>query len=203
METLTKEIQDKITPSLALGMLEAGNQRFLEKKQANRDLNDQVAVTGGGQYPFAVVLSCIDSRVPVEHVFDLGIGDVFSARVAGNVVNEDVLGSIEYACKVAGSKLLVVMGHTKCGAVTSACKGVELGNITALLSKIKPAVEAIDNPSGEVSAEFIETVNEKNIEMSIERIRQESAILSELEADGSIKIVGAVYDVTSGKVKFL
>lgn len=203
MNTLTQELQASITPASALEMLKDGNRRFIEKNKAGRDLNNQVAETSGGQYPFAVVLSCIDSRVPVEHVFDLGIGDVFSARVAGNVVNEDVLGSIEYGCKVAGSKLLLVMGHTKCGAVTSACKGVELGNITALLSKIQPAVNAVDNPSGEVTSEFIENVNVKNIEMTIDQIKAKSPILAEMAENGEINIVGAVYDVASGAVNFL
>ena len=203
MNTLTQELQASITPASALDMLKDGNRRFVEKNKAGRDLNNQVTETSAGQYPFAVVLSCIDSRVPVEHVFDLGIGDVFSARVAGNVVNEDVLGSIEYGCKVAGSKLLLVMGHTKCGAVTSACKGVELGNITALLSKIQPAVNAVDNPSGEVTSDFIENVNVKNIEMTIDQIKAKSPILAEMAANGEIKIAGAVYDVASGQVNFL
>lgn len=202
METLTKELQASISPELALEMLKTGNQRFLDKKQAGRDLNEQVSITSNGQYPFAVILSCIDSRVPVEHVFDLGIGDTFSARVAGNVINEDVLGSIEYGCKVAGSKIVVVMGHTKCGAVTSACKSVELGNITALLSKIKPAVNAVNNDGG-ITDEYIEEVNRKNVELSIEQMKNESEILADMEKSGEIKIVGAVYHVESGKVVFM
>ncbi len=202
METLTKELQDNITPSKALQLLKDGNERFRHKKNGKRDLNEQVDITSKGQYPFSVILSCIDSRVPVEHVFDLGIGDTFSARLAGNVVNEDVLGSIEYGCKVAGSKIVVVMGHTKCGAVTAACKSVELGNITSLLAKIQPAVSAVEK-DGEVTDAFIEKVNVKNIELSIERLRNESPILKEMESNGEIKIVGAVYDVNSGKVSFL
>ena len=153
MRTQTKEIQSAQTPNEALEILKAGNERFLKKNPADRDLLSQMNETCAGQFPFGVVISCIDSRVPVEHVFDMGIGDVFSVRVAGNVINEDVLGSTEYGCKVAGSKVVVVMGHTKCGAVTSACKGVELGNITALLSKIKPAVDGVDKPGGEVTPE--------------------------------------------------
>lgn len=204
MQTLTKEYQASISPADAKKMLEEGNQRFRNKAQVSRDMNDQVSVTGtDGQFPFAAILSCIDSRVPVEHVFDLGIGDVFSARVAGNVINEDVLGSIEYSCKVAGSKLVVVMGHTKCGAVTSACKGVELGNITALLSKIQPAVNSIEKPGGEVTSEYIEDVNKKNVELSIAQIKKQSPILAEMANNGEIDIVGAVYHVENGHVEFL
>lgn len=202
MQTQTKETQAAMSPDTALDMLKQGNQRFVQSQKVARDHNQQVAETTGGQYPFAVVLSCIDSRVPAEIVFDQGIGDIFSVRVAGNVVNEDVLGSIEYGCKVAGSKVLVVMGHTKCGAVTSACKGVELGNITPLLAKIKPAVQAIE-PTGTVTdSDKIEEVAVKNVELSIEQIRRESPILAEMEKSGEIKIVGASYSVASGAVDF-
>lgn len=200
MKTLTKEIQDNISPEGALELLKEGNERFLEKNQVDRNLNEQVKETSQGQFPFAVVLGCIDSRVPIEVVFDQGIGDVFSARVAGNIVNEDMLGSMEYACKVAGSKLVVVLGHSKCGAVTAACKGVELGNITPLLEKIKPAVDAVP---GEMDADNIEKVVEKNVLLTIERIQKESPILAEMEANGEIKIVGAVYNVGSGEVVFI
>lgn len=203
MKTQTKEIQDSQTPSSVLEMLKEGNKRFLANNKSPRDLNNQVSETASGQFPHAVVLSCIDSRVPVELVFDQGIGDVFSARVAGNIVNEDVLGSIEYGCKVAGSKLVVVMGHTKCGAVTAACKRVELGNITPLLSKILPSVDEIIGANGEVTSENIEKVAELNIHKNIERMRNESAILNEMEKAGEINIIGAVYDVETGKVTFL
>ncbi len=203
MITQTKETQSALTPDLVIDMLKEGNNRYLNNNSTPRALLDQVDITCKGQFPFASILGCIDSRVPMELVFDLGIGDIFSTRVAGNIINEDVLGSMEYACKVAGSKLVVVLGHTKCGAVTSACKGVELGNITALLSKIKPAVNAIDNPSGEITSEFIENVNVKNIELTIEQIKKESPILEEMESNGEIKIVGAVYNVSSGEVTFL
>ena len=148
MSTLTKEIQDSISPNRAVEMLKEGNQRFLDKNEQDRDLHLQVSQTSSGQFPYAVVLSCIDSRVPVELVLDQGVGDVFSARVAGNIINEDILGSIEYACGVAGSKAILVLGHTKCGAVTAACKDVELGNITALLSKVKPAIAKIKQRDG-------------------------------------------------------
>lgn len=200
MKTFTKELQEQMTPDMAIDMLKAGNKRFVESRKEERDLMLQMNQTSAGQYPFAALLSCIDSRVPAELVFDQGIGDVFNVRVAGNIVNEDVLGSLEYSCKVAGSKLIVVLGHTKCGAVTAACKHIELGNITPLLSKIKPAVEQV--MTGEADPETIEKVALKNIELSIERIRAESTILAEMESDGDIKIVGAVYDVGSGAVCF-
>jgi carbonic anhydrase len=161
----------------------------------------QVEKTGGGQFPFAALLSCIDSRVPAELVFDQGIGDIFNVRVAGNIVNEDVLGSLEYSCKVAGSKLVLVLGHTRCGAVTSACKHVELGNITPLLDKIQPAVGSV--VKGDLTPEIIEEVAVKNVENSIEQIRKDSPILKEMEDNGEIVIAGAIYDVVSGGVEFL
>ncbi len=199
MRTQTKITQDNLTPKDAHNILVEGNKRFTQNLKAQRDLQAQVLATSTGQYPFAVILSCIDSRVPAELVFDQGIGDVFSARVAGNIINEDILGSMEYACKVAGSKIVVVMGHSKCGAVTAACKHVELGNITALLDKIQPAVSAIDE---EMSDAKVEKVAAVNVKLSIERIRKESSILSEMEKNGEIEIVGAMYDVTTGSVTF-
>ena len=201
METLTKEIQDKIFPDDALDRLKAGNKRFLKNRNSGRNLLEQVKITGDGQFPFAALLSCIDSRVPAELVFDQGIGDIFNVRVAGNIVNEDVLGSLEYSCKVAGSKLVLVLGHTRCGAVTSACKHVELGNITPLLKKIEPAVREL--VKGELSPELIEEVGVKNVENSIALIRERSPILREMEEKGEIRIAGAIYDVTSGAVNFL
>ena len=202
MITQTKESQEKITPQIALNNLKEGNSRFVDNVNSERDFSSQIKVTSQGQFPFAVILSCIDSRVPAELVFDQGIGDMFSARVAGNIINEDVLGSLEYSCKVAGSKIIVVMGHTKCGAVASACQGVELGNITPLLSKIKPAIARV-NAMDEVKKEdFVETVGVENIALSIEQIRTQSPILKEMEENGLIEIVGAVYDVSSGKVDF-
>jgi len=200
METLTKEIQNNITPDDAIDRLKDGNIRFVNNIMVSKAYNEQIDITSEGQAPFAVVLGCIDSRVPVEIVFDQGIGDVFSTRVAGNIVNEDVLGSLEYSCKVAGSKLVVVLGHTKCGAVTAACKGVELGNITPLLEKIKPAVKAV---GGGTDADNIEKVSLKNVELSIEQIRIDSPILAEMESNGEIKIVGASYAVETGEVTFL
>lgn len=202
MKTHTKLTQDNLTPKDAHNILVEGNKRFYENLKLQRNLQDQVLETSKGQYPFAVILSCIDSRVPAELVFDQGIGDIFSVRVAGNVINEDILGSMEYGCKVAGSKIIVVMGHSKCGAVTSACNHVELGNITGLLSKIQPAVKAIESNGTEMTQEDIELVSEKNVKLSIERIRQESQILADLEKEGQIEIVGAMYDVNNGIVTF-
>jgi carbonic anhydrase len=201
MKAQTKETQQAFTPQSVLETLKKGNERFVANNKLDRDLNGQVSDTNAGQFPFAVVLSCIDSRVPAEIIFDQGIGDIFSVRVAGNVVNEDVLGSIEYGCKVAGSKSVIVLGHTKCGAVTAACKHVELGNITALLSKIQPAVSKVNKP--EVTSESIEETAITNVEVSVEQIKAESPILAEMEKNGEINIVGASYDVATGKVTFL
>ena len=200
MSTITKEIQDGISPDRAIEMLKEGNQRFLNKSETERDLHVQVSQTSGGQFPYAAVLSCIDSRVPVELTFDQGIGDIFSARVAGNIINEDILGSIEYACGVAGSKAILVLGHTKCGAVTAACQGVELGNITALLSKVKPAIKEVQERTGQLE---VEEVTKSNVNQSIQEIREKSALLADLENEGKIKIVGAVYHVEDGRVTFL
>ena len=200
MSTITKEIQDGISPDRAIEMLKEGNQRFLNKNETERDFHVQVNQTSGGQFPYAAVLSCIDSRVPVELTFDQGIGDIFSARVAGNIINEDILGSIEYACGVAGSKAILVLGHTKCGAVTAACQGVELGNITALLSKVKPAINEVQERTGQLE---VEEVTKSNVNQSIQEIREKSALLADLEKEGKIKIVGAVYHVEDGRVTFL
>lgn len=203
MRTQTKEIQENLTPKSAHNILVEGNKRFAANLKAQRNLKDQVFQTSQGQFPFAVILSCIDSRVPAELVFDQGIGDIFSVRVAGNIVNKDVLGSMEYACKVAGSKIVIVMGHTKCGAVTAACKDVELGNITFLLDKIKPSVSSIRKNDSELTDDQIEEVSINNVAYSIERIRKESPILAEMEANGEIEIAGANYDVNTGIVEFL
>ena len=202
MRTLTQELQENLTPSEAHRILVEGNKRFVQNVKAQRNLKSQVLETSTGQYPFAVILSCIDSRVPAELVFDQGIGDVFSARVAGNIINEDILGSMEYACKVAGSKIIVVMGHSKCGAVTAACQGVELGNVTKLLSKIRVAVNEVKSEGIELDEAGVETVAERNVLNSIERIRNESKILAEMEANGEIEIVGAMYSLTTGEVTF-
>lgn len=202
MKAHTKYTQENLTPKDAHDFLVEGNERFVRNLKANRNLKEQVLETSTGQYPFAIILSCIDSRVPAELVFDQGIGDIFSARVAGNVINDDVLGSMEYACKVAGSKIVVVMGHTKCGAVTAACNHVELGNITTLLDKIKPSVSKFEIEGKKMSEETIELVSEDNVKHAIERIQKESTILREMEKNGEIEIVGALYNVETGKVEF-
>lgn len=208
MKAFNKVKQEGTSPKDALNILIEGNKRFVAAKGTDIDFLDQVKDTTGGQWPHSVVLSCIDSRVPAEIVFDQGIGDIFSARVAGNIVNEDVLGSIEYGCKVAGSKLVVVLGHTMCGAVKGACDDVQLGNITALLSKIRPAVHAVQEPkaaSDRTSANktFVNDVVTKNVQLTIDKMRVDSPLLKEMEADGDIKIVGGVYDISNGKVAFI
>jgi len=203
MRTLTKELQASITPKDAHKILVEGNQRFVRNLKAQRNLKEQVFATSEGQFPFAVILSCIDSRVPAELVFDQGIGDVFSVRVAGNIINEDVLGSMEYACKVVGSKIVVVMGHSNCGAVTAACNHYELGNVTSLLNKIKPSVLKVSKGKEKLTLPEIEKVGLLNVTYAIERIRKESPILSSLEKKGDIEIVGAMYSVETGKVTFL
>ncbi|MCK8523237.1 carbonic anhydrase family protein [Aquimarina sp. D1M17] len=207
MKALTKETQAKITPQTAVQLLKEGNQRFQQKLMADRDLLDQVNDTKSGQYPFATILSCIDSRVSSELIFDQGIGDIFSARVAGNFVNEDILGSMEFACKLAGTKLVLVLGHTACGAVKGACDDAKLGNLTALLSKIKPAVEAVTEPSDAAdrtskNIDFVNDVAAKNVHMTIDNIRTQSSVLKEMEDNGEILILGGMYDISNGKVTF-
>jgi len=207
MKAHTKETQDLMTPSLALDALKDGNDRFLKGNQVTRNLNAQVDETSGGQYPFATVLHCIDSRVSAEHVFDQGIGDLFSIRIAGNFVNEDILGSMEFACKLAGTKVLVVLGHTACGAIKGACDHARLGNLTALINKLEPAVDAVDSPAeadlrNSSNIDFVNAVAAKNVQMTIDNIRSQSPILKEMEADGAIKIVGGMYDIATGNVNF-
>jgi carbonic anhydrase len=202
MRTQTKALQKSLSPKEAHNILVVGNKRFVNNLKAHRDLKAQVYETSEGQFPFAVILSCIDSRVPAELVFDQGIGDIFSVRIAGNVINKDILGSMEYACKIGGSKILVVMGHSNCGAITAACNHVELGNMTPLLAKIKPSMTAV-NVSQEINDEQIDTVSRLNVSHSIERIRQESTILNQLEKEGAIEIVGAFYSVELGTVTFM
>lgn len=205
MKTQTKESQSAITPNQIIELLKEGNNRFLNNSKADRNLLKQVEETSTGQFPFAAVLSCIDSRVPAEIVFDQGIGDIFSARIAGNFVNEDILGSLEFACKVAGSKVIVVMGHTSCGAVKGACDNVQLGNLTGMLAKLKPAVDNAEGSFEDKSSgnpEFVQAVADKNVELTIENIKNQSAVLKEMVDNGEIQIVGAMYDVASGKVTF-
>ena len=207
MNAQTKETQLALNHDQIIDLLKEGNARFVNNKKSDRNLNLQVEQTSGGQFPFATVLSCIDSRIPVETILDQGIGDLFSVRIAGNFVNDDILGSMEFACKLAGSKVLVVMGHTSCGAVKGACDGAELGKLTGMLNKIKPAVIAVKNPkeaSARTSAnlDFVNDVARKNVELTLEAIRSGSEVLAEMEAKGDIKLIGAMYDVATGKVSF-
>ncbi|SHE59775.1 carbonic anhydrase [Arenibacter palladensis] len=207
MKAHTRETQATMTPEKALRYLKEGNQRFQNNLKANRNLLEQVNDTSEGQFPFATILSCIDSRVSAELVFDQGLGDIFSIRIAGNFVNEDILGSMEFACKLAGTKLLVVLGHTSCGAVKGACDHARLGNLTALINKIEPAVEAVKEPTDESlrnskNLEFVDKVAEKNVHLTIGNIRKNSPVLTEMETKGEIKVVGAMYDVSNGEVIF-
>ena len=202
---LTKEQRDKMTADEIIQQMKAGNERFRSGKSQHRDLMREVKATAKGQYPAAIVFSCIDSRAPAELILDFGIGDIFSGRVAGNVADEDILGSMEFACKVAGSKVVLVMGHTACGAIKGAIDDVQLGNLTALLAKIRPAVEATQY-TGERSAKnyaFVDAVARKNVSLTIADIREKSSVLRDLESNGSIKIVGSMYNLETGVVEFL
>ncbi len=205
MRTHTKETQEELTPSLALQILKEGNARFVSNIKANRDLLEQANVTSAGQFPFAAILSCIDSRTSAELIFDQGLGDIFSIRIAGNILNDDILGSMEYSCKLSGSKLIVVLGHTKCGAISGACDHVELGHVTGLLDKIKPAIEmekATTEVRNSTNKSFVRNVTTNNIHIVVEKIRQQSPILVEMENAGQIKIIGALYDLDNGQVTF-
>lgn len=204
-DIIDKEKQDSLKAEEVLNELMAGNERFTGNKMHERDYSSQIQKTTGGQWPQAVVLSCIDSRVPVETVFDQGVGDIFVARVAGNFENTDILGSMEYSCKVAGSKLVFVLGHEACGAVKAACDHVELGNITHLLKNIEPAVDATeaDGERNSKNDSFVAAVVENNVKLTMQRIREKSPILKEMEDNGEIKIVGGVYSISNGKVKLL
>jgi len=207
MKAHTKETQAAITPQKSLQYLKEGNQRFQQRSMAQRNLIEQVNDTTNGQFPFATILSCIDSRVSSELIFDQGIGDIFSIRIAGNFANEDILGSMEFACKLAGTKLVLVLGHTSCGAVKGACDHARLGNLTALINKIEPAVEAVEEPTDEQlrnskNLNFVDNVAEKNVHLTIENIRRESPILKEMEDNNEIVIVGGMYDISTGAVTF-
>ena len=205
MKTLTKEMQMAITPTMALELLKEGNERFVNNLKVNRNLLQQANETSDGQHPFAVILSCIDSRTSAELIFDQGLGDVFSVRIAGNIINEDILGSMEFGCKVAGSKIIVVLGHTKCGAIKGACDHVEMGNLTALLSKIRPAVDdektVLQNRNSN-NDEFVEKVTSINVKRTVKAIIERSPILNEMIKNGEIDIVGGTHDITTGKVVF-
>lgn len=202
---LTKAKRDAMTPDDIIEMMKKGNERFRKgKSHAHNYLTEQRLVSAAGQYPAAIALSCIDSRAPAETLMDLGIGDIFNARVAGNILNQDLLGSMEFACKLVGAKVIVVMGHTKCGAVKGAIENVELGNLTGLLTKIRPAIDAT-RFSGDRSGKnyaFVDAVARKNVELIIEAIRKTSSILGEMSDSGKIKIVGSMYDIESGKLEF-
>ena len=205
MKTLTKEILAAITPSMALTLLNEGNKRFLNNLKVNRNLLQQANETSDGQHPFAIILSCIDSRTSAELIFDQGLGDIFSVRIAGNIINEDILGSMEFACKVAGSKIIVVLGHTKCGAVKGACDHIEMGNLTALLNKIRPAVDdetlTKENRNSN-NPVFVENVATINVKRTVKSIMQRSPILKEMIESGQIGIVGGTHDISTGEVTF-
>ena len=205
MKPLTKEMQSAITPTMALNLLKDGNKRFVNNLKINRNLLQQANDTSDGQHPFAVILSCIDSRTSAELIFDQGLGDIFSVRIAGNIVNDDILGSMEFGCKLAGAKIIIVLGHTKCGAVKGACDNVALGNLTGLIAKIKPAVDqemtTTDNRNSS-NSNFVENVAETHVSLSVRNILLQSPIIAEMVKNDEIGIVGGVHDISTGKVKF-
>ncbi|MBP7503858.1 MAG: hypothetical protein KA780_00325 [Prolixibacteraceae bacterium] len=201
----TKESQEKITPLLALEYLKEGNLRFVNNLKADRNLLRQVNQTSEGQFPFAAILSCIDSRTSAELIFDQGLGDIFSIRIAGNILNEDILGSMEYACRIAGSRIIVVLGHTKCGAIIGACDNLELGHITGLVAKIKPAIAReltiTENRNGQ-NLELVNRVAAINVHYTLDQIRERSQLLRDMELSGRIILIGALYDIDNGHVTF-
>lgn len=205
MRVHTKDTQGNLTPATALEILKEGNARFVSNIKAHRNLLEQVNETSSGQFPFAAVLSCIDSRTSAELIFDLGLGDIFSIRIAGNILNDDILGSMEFACKIAGSKLIVVLGHTKCSAIEGACNNIELGHVTTLLNKIKPAIESetittIDRDGK--NKHFVNNVTANNVFITVQKIKEQSSLLAEMEQSNQIKIVGGLYDLDTGHVTF-
>ncbi len=205
MRTLTKELRDKITPMEAIGILKNGNERFVSNLKVNRNLLQQVNETSDGQHPFAVILSCIDSRTSAELIFDQGLGDVFSVRIAGNIQNADILGSIEFSCKVAGAKVVVVLGHTKCGAVKGACDQVKMGNLTTLLEKLKPSLDgetSVTSERNSNNSEFVEKVASLNVRITGKQILKNSSILKEMIENDQIALVCGMYDVETGIVDF-
>ena len=205
MRTHTKETQTSLTPDLAVQYLKEGNARFMQNIKANRDLLEQANTTSAGQFPFAAILSCIDSRTSAELIFDQGLGDIFSIRIAGNILNDDILASMEYSCKLSGSKLIVVLGHTKCGAISGACDHVELGHVTGLLNKIKPAIELEKETIKErnsANKNFVKNVSKNNVLHVVHQVREQSSILCDMENAGQIKIVGGMYDLDNGQVTF-
>jgi carbonic anhydrase len=203
--TITKAEQSAITPDQALDRLKEGNQRFVSGQSLRRDYPVQVQATSSGQYPFAAVLSCMDSRSSPEIVFDQGIGDLFVVRIAGNYAQPDIMGSLEYATKVAGAKLVVVMGHTECGAIKGACDGVQMGNLTTVIQALQPAVDDVKDYQGDRTSkdkEFVRLVTVANVRRTVAKLRADSQILRELEQSGQIKIVGALHDISTGQVTF-
>jgi len=205
MRTHNKESQSTMTPSMAMEILKDGNKRFVSNLKFNRNLLQQVNETRNGQWPFATVLSCIDSRTSAELIFDQGLGDIFSVRIAGTIINEDVLGSMEFACKIAGSKFIVVLGHTKCGAVKGACDRVEMGNLTALLAKLQPAINEETTTKGDRNSKnsvFVENVSSINVRRTVNEVMQRSSILNEMIENGEIGICGAMYNVETGVADF-
>ena len=203
--TMTREAQQAITPDEALARLKRGNKRFVDDKMVNRDYAAQVRQTSRGQFPFASIVSCLDSRIPPAIVFDRGVGDLFVARLAGNFVNDDTLGSLEFASKLAGSKLIVVMGHSECGAVKGACDGAQLGLLTTTLANINPAVNAVQGnykPRSSKNPDFVQAVAEKNVHLTMQKLRDRSLVLREMIDNGEIALVGAMYDVATGEVTF-
>ena len=205
MKTLTKEIQTSISPEKAIEILKTGNERFVNNLKANRNLLQQLNETSDGQHPFAVILSCIDSRTSAELIFDQGLGDIFSIRIAGNILNEDILGSMEFACKIAGAKAVVVLGHSKCGAIKGACDNVEMGNLTALLTKIRPAVDdelTIKENRNSSNGKFVEKVAVINVKRTVKAIMERSPILNEMIKTGALDLLGGMYDVETGLVTF-
>jgi carbonic anhydrase len=204
---MTAERQKATTPQQALERLLEGNARFLRGEVTERDLLAQVRATAGGQHPFASIVTCIDSRIPAERLFDLGVGDAFVARIAGNFVDEEILGSLEFASAVAGSKVILVLGHTDCGAIKGACDGVELGNLTDTLAQLRAAVEAVPegafDPRSSKNGAFVAAVTEANVRLTVDEIRRESEVLRGLEQEGKLLVRGAIYDVSTGRVTLL
>lgn len=198
----TKENRELFTPEYALEVLKEGNKRFVNNIRVNRNLLQQKNETSSGQFPFAAILSCIDSRTSAELIFDQGLGDIFSIRIAGNILNTDILGSLEFACKIAGSKLIVVLGHTNCGAIQGACNHVQLGHITSLLAKIQPAIEKIKLSPTDNPLEYLRSITKENVYLTVKRISQESKILKEMAQSGEIKIIGGLHDLETGHVQF-
>jgi len=202
MLTLTKTMRDKLTPNQALEMLKAGNNRFVTNLKLNRNLLQQVNETSDEQYPFAFILSCIDSRTSAELIFDQGLGDIFSCRIAGNILNDDIIGSMEFACKIAGAKIVVVLGHTECGAIKGACNQVKMGYLTGLLDKISVVINETDEAKITDKSHYYDSVSKANVKNVLKQIQEKSPIINELIANEKIILVGAMYDISSGVVEF-